>query len=248
MITEVNFEQELSLNNLEEFSFENFKETSLNDIEVNFDDFDELFFKNLISDDYPEIPPFPIDSAFDKSFLKKLVSTNYPEIPPFPIDSDFIDLPIFVNNEFDSRCSHGKFKGMKCEKCNQKIKCQDDKVRKNRLEYDPKLELRCDHNTRKKYCTKCNPILLCDLHNKRKSNCKECNLCLHNKRKSSCIKCNPFLLCDLHNKRKNDCKECNVFLLCLHEIRKKNCKKCNPSLLCIHNKRKSRCKKCKECK
>ena len=86
------------------------------------------------------------------------------------------------------------------------------------------------------------------VHNKYKSNCRECggsSLCIHNKRKSNCRECGGSAIC-IHNKLKHRCKECGGVSICIHNKRKQYCLLCGGSAYCEHNKVKLFCRICSD--
>ena len=105
---------------------------------------------------------------------------------------------------------------------------------------------KCIHNKIKSQCKECKGRNIC-IHNKQKACCKECkgsNICIHNKIKSQCKGCGGSQLC-IHNRQKSQCKECKGGNICIHNRRKSQCKGCGGSQICIHNRQKSQCKECK---
>ena len=68
------------------------------------------------------------------------------------------------------------------------------------------------------------------IHNRQKSNCKECKgsqICTHNRHKSSCKECKGSSIC-IHNRVKSVCKECCGGSICIHNKQKRHCKDCDP--------------------
>ena len=57
------------------------------------------------------------------------------------------------------------------------------------------------------------PEIMC-IHLIAKTDCRICkNKCIHNKRKSQCKDCNGSQIC-IHNKRKSQCNDCDGSQLC----------------------------------
>ena len=138
----------------------------------------------------------------------------------------------------------------------EEIECKN---KEQQLQYEqrfidklkPKLNKRnatgtkCVHNKQRSNCKECGGSQICK-HNKRRSICKECgggHICEHNKRRSDCKECGGSQMCE-HNKRRSDCKECGGSQICKHNKRRSRCKECGGSELCEHNKYKQACKEC----
>ena len=133
----------------------------------------------------------------------------------------------------------------KCKKCLYML--FEESFRKHRgickkCEID---QMRCIHNKIKSNCRECGVIYFC-IHNKSKQICKECKgskICIHNKRKSRCKECGASELC-IHNIIKYSCRKCVGTYYCIHDKKRTICKDCNGGSLCIHKIIKSRCKEC----
>lgn len=109
-----------------------------------------------------------------------------------------------------------------------------------------KERLKCEHNKRKSDCRECDGSSFCE-HNKQKSKCKECggaSICKHNKLKSRCRECDGSAFC-IHDKRKSDCKNCGGASICPHDKLKSICHDCGGSQICPHDKLKQYCRDCK---
>jgi len=105
---------------------------------------------------------------------------------------------------------------------------------------------KCIHNKRKSNCKECGGSNIC-IHNRQKSKCKDCGgsyICQHGRRKNECKDCKGASICE-HNKQKYICKECGGKRICEHGKRKNICKECKGSSICLHNNIKSYCKECK---
>ena len=89
-----------------------------------------------------------------------------------------------------------------------------------------------------KHCIKCR---------NKKRNKSTRPLCIHNKRKSNCKECGGNSLCQ-HFIIKFECKLCNGSQICLHNKRRRYCKECNGNGLCEHLLQKNKCKYCRECR
>jgi hypothetical protein len=103
----------------------------------------------------------------------------------------------------------------------------------------------CIHNKRRSNCKECGGSAIC-IHNKYRSSCKECNgsaICIHNKQRLQCKECEGSSIC-IHNKYRSSCKECKGSAICIHNKQRLQCKECEGSAICIHNKYRSSCKEC----
>jgi hypothetical protein len=107
-----------------------------------------------------------------------------------------------------------------------------------------KDKYKCVHNRQKSQCKECGGTSICE-HKRDKSKCKDCGgsqICEHKREKSSCKECGGSQICK-HKRVKSACKECGGVSICEHNRQKSRCKECG-ICICEHNKRKSICKEC----
>jgi hypothetical protein len=123
----------------------------------------------------------------------------------------------------------------------------------------------CPHDKVRRDCQICSPSRFC-IHNKRKSNCLDCNgkrkrklhpKCIHDKREDKCLDCNgrkqtrtrnpksaerfEKYKC-VHEKMRYDCIICSPHIYCFHSRKKAGCNVCNA--LCQHNIQRKLCLTC----
>lgn len=91
---------------------------------------------------------------------------------------------------------------------------------------------KCEHNTMRKYCGKCDGSALCE----------------HKNIERSCTQCHPKPDCE-HGFKEENCVDCGGKNTCMHRKLKQNCSDCFPQNYCNHGKNgqlmhKSACKQC----
>ena len=130
-------------------------------------------------------------------------------------------------------------------------KLKKDRIKDMKYMYEDEIriwngkELKCIHNRKKSQCKECHGGSICE-HKRQKSYCKECKgsqICKHKRVRSKCKECHGGSICE-HKKERTTCKECKGGSICEHNKRRTRCKECHGGSICEHNRIRSECKDC----
>ena len=105
---------------------------------------------------------------------------------------------------------------------------------------------RCQHDRDPDRCRDCQNTQTC-CHDLVLHLCEECNeggnLCIHDKHRSNCKECCGVSICE-HGRQRYGCKECGGGGICEHGKERSYCKKCVGSGICEHGRNRYYCKEC----
>lgn len=187
-------------------------------------------------------PPDAIEVS--KSFKFKCSTCNY-IIGPVGISHIKVCVKKFPEFRGCSNC-----KAIEASKTYKTFKCEHNTMRKYCEKCECGGSALCEHKNIERSCTQCHPKPDCE-HGFKEENCVDCggkNTCMHRKLKQNCSDCSPQNYCN-HGKNgqlmhKSACLKCGGSAHCHHENRKQICHECDGSNLCEHGAQTQKCRTC----